>query len=218
MATRTLQFYGQGYNPTPCSATVTFNGTQVFSGNIPTLDTTIIDRDPANQVLLFTCEIDSSFSGTVPMTVSVTGDKIYLQKVYANFCSIPNPVYTAEQLATVTNLATPMSTKLPIYEDLANPALSPADITVLQGTDESAKLAVLAAHGLAFYVSSGVSGFERFSTPVRTNVSVTNGTITDPVPTPRPPGTDGEWGYAVDIDPDQTAVITQSITVPAGFV
>jgi hypothetical protein len=74
MTNRTIQFLGQGYSPagtTPMQIVVTLDGNTVYSGAIPTLYTSEIARQPANQTVLFTCETPVSFAGTVPMTITI---------------------------------------------------------------------------------------------------------------------------------------------------
>jgi len=80
MANRTFQFLGNGYGDTPVSITVTVAGTQIFSGEIPTINEPIDPfpvYDPATQVVLFelldSAAINTNFSGSLNTTISVTG-------------------------------------------------------------------------------------------------------------------------------------------------
>lgn len=89
---RTLQFIGYAYGNTPVSLTAEINGTQVFSGEVPTIDTEIPPppNDLSGATALFTLT-DSplfpvDFSGTYPMTVSVdNGYGIVIQNVLLNY-------------------------------------------------------------------------------------------------------------------------------------
>lgn len=95
MANKTLRFYGNGYAPTGTSASVsvTFNGTTVFEGAIPTLSSTAIDTNPDNQVILFTFEVDEALYGTYPMSIQVTGGDLVATS-YAESSGAEDPIGT----------------------------------------------------------------------------------------------------------------------------
>jgi hypothetical protein len=79
---RTFQFYGIGYGNTPVTVTARVNSTEIFSGEIPTIDQPI-DPYPyptpeiANTTVLFSLAdsalLNTDFAGSLPMTVVVTG-------------------------------------------------------------------------------------------------------------------------------------------------
>jgi len=79
---RTFQFYGLGYGNTPVSVTARINSTEIFSGEIPTIDHPI-DPWPYPQpaevdtTVLFSLTdsalLNTDFAGSLPMTVIVTG-------------------------------------------------------------------------------------------------------------------------------------------------
>lgn len=81
-ANRTFQFYGIGYGNTPVTVTARVNSTEIFSGEIPTIDQPI-DPVPyptpaiANTTVLFSLAdsalLNTDFAGSLPMTVVVTG-------------------------------------------------------------------------------------------------------------------------------------------------
>ena len=73
MSNRTIQIRGYGYGSTTCSATVSYNGATVFSGNIPTLDQYQVLLLPTEQVELFSFEIDVNTAGTFPLIINLTG-------------------------------------------------------------------------------------------------------------------------------------------------
>ena len=92
MTNRTVQFWGQGYSTppsgvglTPCTITATIDGVQVFSGIIPTTESTDIGRLPTDQQVLFQWEIPMNFSGTVPVSLQLTGSDVYLEQILANY-------------------------------------------------------------------------------------------------------------------------------------
>jgi hypothetical protein len=78
---RTFQFIGNGYGDTHVSVTVTVAGTQVFSGEIPTLnvpwDPPNPPWDPTTQVVLFeladSAALNTDFSGSLNTTVVASG-------------------------------------------------------------------------------------------------------------------------------------------------
>lgn len=91
MTNRTIQFLGQGYAPTgtaPITITATFAGNTVYSGTIPTLYISDVDRQPANQVVLFTVDVPMNFSGIVPMSIALdnpVGVDAYFDQIFSNY-------------------------------------------------------------------------------------------------------------------------------------
>jgi hypothetical protein len=107
MTTRTVQFYGQGYSIppvaglalTPCTITATVDGTVVFSGTIPTVESSDILRAPSEQEILFTFEIPlvsantaNASPYTLPVSLAITGDDVYLEQINANYNNLGNGV------------------------------------------------------------------------------------------------------------------------------
>jgi hypothetical protein len=77
---RTFQFLGNGYGDTPVSLTVTVAGTQIFSGEIPTVNEPIDpppEWNPSTQVVLFelpnSVALNTDFSGSLNTTITVSG-------------------------------------------------------------------------------------------------------------------------------------------------
>lgn len=79
---RTFQFYGIGYGNTPVTVTARVNSTEIFSGQIPTIDQSIEFYPyplPAevDSTVLFTLEdsalLNTDFAGSLPSTITVTG-------------------------------------------------------------------------------------------------------------------------------------------------
>lgn len=192
MANRTVQIMGYGYGSTSCSANVSYNGNTVFSGIIPTLDQAQILSLPSEQVAIFTFEIDVTAAGTFPLIMNFTGGNVvFVEQVQSNFMPVQNPIYNSSDWAIVINPASTPAQKIAVYEPLAVPPLSAADIAILE-QNTGTQWAVLDAHGLSYFVTSGASNYQPIaSAQCKTNVSI-NGS-------PRSPGNDptGEWGWEV---------------------
>lgn len=97
MATKTLKFFGNGYAPTGQSAsvTVTLDGATVFTGAVPSLPSAQWDLQPDVQVELFSIDIDDTFVGVKPMTVTTTnGDAVVLSWCESNSAATPSVFYS----------------------------------------------------------------------------------------------------------------------------
>ena len=213
MPNRTIQILGYGYGSTTCSANVSYNGATVFSGTVPTLNQAEILRLPSEQVVISTFEIDVAAAGTFPLTINITGgNAAYIEHVFSNYTPVPNPVYSASDWSIITNPASTSAQKLAVFEPLAVPPLSEADIAVLQqGTTSPEAQAVLAAHGLSYYVSSGVSEYRAIS-PYQSKCNVLiNGSSFTAV---NPPA--GEWGWEVPVV-SGTGTFACDLVVTAGL-
>ena len=76
---RTLQFYGLAYGNSNVSLTAIINGTTVFSGEVPTINSPMPTPpiDLSNEVILFSTEnstlFPTNYYGTYPMSITVTG-------------------------------------------------------------------------------------------------------------------------------------------------
>jgi hypothetical protein len=136
----------------------------VFSGTIATVDQPlpVLPNLSINlPEILCTFEIDLAFTGQIPMTCTVNSGTIIFAEVYANYVRIPNPVYTPEQIATLTNPGTTQATCVAIFTQVANPPLSQQDIDTLldpSSTPEQENT-ILVAHNCLPYISSGASGY-----------------------------------------------------------
>ena len=213
MSNRTIQILGYGYGSTTCNATVSYNGATVFSGTIPTLDQAQVLVLPTDQVTIFTFEIDVTTAGTFPLIINVTGgNTVYIEQVLSNYMPVRNPVYSASDWTIVTDPASTSAQKLAVFEPLAVPPLSEADIAVLeQGTLGPEAQVVLAAHGLSFFVSSGATTYLPISLPQAKSNVVINGTSLTPG---NPPP--GEWGWQVPIV-SGTGTLACDLVVTAGL-
>jgi len=90
MANRTVQIMGYGHGASPADVTATVNGQQVFSGEVPTVDTPDPGYPTTSSTVLFTFEIPMEFSGQLPMTVTVENSPVSLRQIYANYSNIAN--------------------------------------------------------------------------------------------------------------------------------
>ena len=76
---RTLQFYGFAYGNSNVSLTATINGTTVFSGEVPTINSPVPvpPVDFSNEIILFSIEnstlFPTNYSGAYPMSITVSG-------------------------------------------------------------------------------------------------------------------------------------------------
>jgi hypothetical protein len=213
MPNRTVQIKGYGYGSTTCSANVSYNGATVFSGTVPTLNQAGILLLPTEQVVMFTFEIDVAAAGTFPLTINITGGSTaFIEQVYCNYMPVQNPVYSAGDWSIITDPASTATQKLAVFEPLAVPPLSEEDIAVLeQGTESPEAQAVLAAHGLSYFVSSGANGYQSISTPQsKSNVTVDGTSVS---PSSSPPG---EWGWEVPVV-SGTGTFTCDLIVKAGL-
>ena len=233
MTTRTVQFWGQGYSTppaagltlTPCTITATVSGNVVFSGAIPTTESSDILRLPTDQTILFTFEIPLVTTGsayTVPVSLDITGDDLYLEQITANYCKVNNPVFTSEQITILNDPATTPEQSIVIYEPVANPPLTPEEVTYLSTTPYPASYPTLVAHNLTTTITSGSSEYGSIvsnsdSNDARSNVVITNATYSSsPPPDIRPPESDGTWGWEIETASGQTSNMTFLMNVAPG--
>lgn len=161
MANKTIKFFGYGFGSSPATVTVTANSETVFDGAVTTLNQPVpplpdftLDNDT---VELFSIEVDQNFSGNIPMTCTVNSGTIVFATVQNNYYPVPNPIYNASELNIIKN--GPDEDRIALYEAKANPALSPADITILQGPPNPAKGPILLDHNLQVRVTGGVNDY-----------------------------------------------------------
>ena len=92
---RTLQFYGCAYGNSNVSLNATINGSVVFSGEVPTVDSQISNND----TLLFSLEnsvlFPTNWQGSLPMSITVTGgDGVVFTDINSNYMQS----FTVEQI------------------------------------------------------------------------------------------------------------------------
>jgi hypothetical protein len=99
---KTIKFLGYAYSETAVSLTVTSNGNTLFSGSVPLSGTNVTQQETVGveypQAELFTFPVDITFSGTMPMSIQVTGGTIVLSPVYANYNTWSEPIISASGL------------------------------------------------------------------------------------------------------------------------
>lgn len=184
MTNRILRFKGYGFGATDATVKVTFDGVEVFNGAVTTTSDPIpLMPNPSlasDVVVLFTVEtVPVSFSGTKPMTYEVTNGTVVFADIESNYMLlIPNPVYSAEEFATLTSDTATRAEKLAIMAPHAVPAFNTADeSTILNSSDYNEINVILAAHGCSLFVSSGPDRFDNTDqngpvTDPRTNVTI----------------------------------------------
>jgi hypothetical protein len=103
MANRTFKQLGQAYGSTPVSVVVYVDGTEVYSGTVPTVDQPVPALPDTNISLtsqLFTWEKAMSASGTSVLEVTVTGGTLVLADTLANYCKIWAPNTTPKTISS----------------------------------------------------------------------------------------------------------------------
>ena len=200
MAIRTVQFLGMGFGPDPATITVTANGTQVFSGTVPTLNQPVPSLPDValmpDQEVLFNLELDTAFAGNLPMTVTVNNGAAIFSEVMTNYWPIQNPVYSPEEWATITNPNISNSQKAPIFAAHCTPPLTQEqyDIVASDQTPWQERFAILDAHGAARAISSGPNEFFPLGgADPRTNITI-NGVAQSEGPEP---DLQGQWWWTL---------------------
>ena len=89
MINRTFKFYAQAFSETdPVSVVAKFNGQQVHSGPIPTINT-LESQQPGDQSIVafeYTGPID--IQGQVPFELTATGGTVYFGRIEANYSGV----------------------------------------------------------------------------------------------------------------------------------
>jgi len=86
MATRTVKLYGKAYGEN-VSLQASFNNVQIVNGTITSTNTTpdlAVDWD--NLDVIATFSLDSSVTGSVPFTATVTGGTFVFHTFHADYC------------------------------------------------------------------------------------------------------------------------------------
>lgn len=112
---------------------VTIDGVEVFNGTF-----TGGPDEPEVEMCTGSIDIidptDGSFTFK-PVSITVVSGRVLLGMFKWNYAIIPNPVYTPEQLAILSNPASTFSQRLEIYNLCASPAFNSAELALLQSTD-----------------------------------------------------------------------------------
>ena len=89
MATRTIRFMGSAYSTEgDVSVTVNFNGVEVYSGTVNTINSEVPDFPEAVQLFTFTASTD--VTGSIPLIISCTGGTLVFNNLIGNYtgCTI----------------------------------------------------------------------------------------------------------------------------------
>lgn len=216
MSTRIIKFMGYGFGETDATIKVTFDGTEIYNGPVPTTSGLIPDLPDdqynAQTVTLFTEESTPiSFSGTKSMTCEVTDGTVLFAQVLSNYMGkkMFNPVYSAGELATLNDPAATRAEKLAIMSPHAVPPFSAADESViLTSSDYNAIQAVMAAHGCSLTLDSGADNYYSVSTSApngdyRRNVTLDGVPVTSEL---------GAWWWLVE----QGSTLAYDLQIDAG--
>jgi hypothetical protein len=203
MAIRTVQLLGQGYGQNPSEITVFANGTTVFSGAIPTLNLPVPSLPNFDLIdtmtVLCSFEIDTSFSGSIPMTCQVIAGTTLFANILANYTPIANPAYSPAQLQAL-EAATTQAERVVIFEQVANPPLSQEDIdTLLSPTSTPEETsAILIKNNCKPLISSGPTGYRNIDTTDNITDPRSNVVINGVTQTPDRIGLPGTWWWAIN--------------------
>lgn len=140
------------------AGTVTINGIEVFNGEFeggPLTPEVAIDTG--------TFDIVNPADGSniiLPVTVTVTQGWVQVGMFEWNYAMIINPAYTPEQLAIVTDPSSTPEQRFAVYEAVANPPFSSADLAIFASTDpadDPIKYALVYEHQALPYVQDPAS-------------------------------------------------------------
>ena len=132
MTTRQYKLMGDPIN-VPAIGTVTINGVEVFNGEfeggpltpevpIDTGTMDIVDPADGSNIIL-------------PVVVTVTSGWVQVGMFEWNYAMIQNPSYTPEQAAIIADPASTPEQRFAVYEAVANPPFSSADLAIFASTD-----------------------------------------------------------------------------------
>lgn len=86
MTNRTFKFYAQAFSPSgPVSVTAKFNGEQVYSGEIPTVNTAAPSTPTDLQVVAFEYVGHIDTIGQIPFELAVQDGTVFFGRVEANY-------------------------------------------------------------------------------------------------------------------------------------
>jgi hypothetical protein len=221
MTNRTLQFYGSAYafgGTEPILITADLNNSVIYSGTIPTEYTTEPSVQPADQVVLFTCEVPMNFAGTYLMNIYIdnpVGVNVYFEQIYSNYMAIVNPVFSPAQVE-ILKYGLVKSDKVDILVECAVPPLTQGEIAILnEGTGFSNPIQqdIIIAHNLPLYISTGPNVWTSVNdnNDPRSNVVVNGVAVSRDVD---PPGT---WGWMVIFNAETSGSISYDLTLISGY-
>jgi len=86
MADRTVKMYGKAYGANPVAVTVNFNDVEVFNATVTSVNEDVDQRvDWADLIELCGFTIDTSVSGNVPISITVSGGDLIFHTFHANY-------------------------------------------------------------------------------------------------------------------------------------
>lgn len=203
MANRTLKFFGRGYGANPASITVVFDGVQVFSGSIPTVNEPLPVPGPSAGVLdeLFTVSIPMEFDGEKAVSITVDGESALIGPESINYAIIRNPGYSASEYEIIQNPTSTREQLIALAESHSDTPFTPEELEILLnapvvGYYSPEARAILKAHGVEFKRSSGVDNF--YPTGLQIEESKKGVEINGVAQPDRGPGFTGSWDYALN--------------------
>jgi hypothetical protein len=85
MATRTIRFMGKAYSTDgDVSAVVNFNGVEVYSGPVNTVNSEVPEQ-PTESEQLFTFTTSTDVTGSIPITVACSGGTLVFNDLIGNY-------------------------------------------------------------------------------------------------------------------------------------
>jgi hypothetical protein len=93
MSNRTVRIYGSGYGSVPATVTATVDGSQVFSGTVPTQPGPVpsLPAPPGTELeVLFTFDLPIEFQGNVSLTTEVADSPVVFSRILANYGNVFN--------------------------------------------------------------------------------------------------------------------------------
>lgn len=198
MTTRTLQFTGMGFGPSPATIAASVGGNVVFSGAITTQNTPV-SMDFNTYVPIFTAGIPVEFYGNVEVVVQVTNGTVAVGETRANYSQKQSTVYRPDDWAVINNPSSTVQQVTDVFASRANPPFSTEEYNFLltyNPADPSTQTAyndVLKAHNAYPFVSTGEAGFTAIFPDPEKNPAIDGVPI--PVPDPQPDPTTGDWTF-----------------------
>lgn len=86
IANRTIHFFGQGYGFEPARILVKLDNSEIFSGEIPTINQETFNMIPEDQTVIFLCELPITTQRLVPMSIDVISGTVVFAQITATHC------------------------------------------------------------------------------------------------------------------------------------
>jgi hypothetical protein len=110
MVTRTAKIMGAAYATSGnVSVTVDYNGSRVFTGNVPTINEPVLpvnqpNSDPQWKQELGIFETDTDTTGTIPVKITVSGGRLFFGHFWMNYLGpkVTIEVYSDDGTRTIT--------------------------------------------------------------------------------------------------------------------